>query len=273
MLTMTLNREKARIVKLEHEVNSLTKKLEEKQQNSTPTSSDRRSPFSTTAANRAPKSDKLMQKNTDLQQQINSLKNDNQKLKSIIQREVMGVDAISNTKQAEEFESTLEKMMNMASGDSSPTTESEKFSWRGRAQQIILLKAKIKELKRKYDGMNVPSETASVISIGSSNSAASSADVDDKSRRQLEKLEQKARVELSEMKREVMEKNEAIAELKMKIDALNARTRTLEKANQDYKTKLARLLEKTNTDNKLIEALKAELEKKVSSQCVLVMFY
>lgn len=257
---MTLNRERARIVKLEQDLNSLTKQLEEeKNKESTPRSSGRQSPLSTTgdASKTRTKTDKLIQKNTELQQQVNLLKSDNIKLKGIIQREVMGVEVLSNQKQIEEFENFLEKLMS----GSTDNSETGFYSWRGRAQQIILLKSKVKEWKRRYENASASPKSSTSSTTGS---MSSTFDVDDRNRQQLEKLEHKARVELAETKKEVVEKNEIIADFKLKVEALNARNRTLEKTIQDLKVKLGRVLEKTNTDNKLIEALQAELEKKVS---------
>jgi len=147
-LTMTLNREKARIVKLETEVASLKKQLEEERKEATtrPQSGARSPSLSDSSKQQRAKYDKLMQKNAELQQQITNLKNDYTKIKAILQREIVGNETNTIQKQ-QEFDALLEKLMN--------GTSDSQMSWRGRAQQIVLLKSQLKDMKRKYEGMPI----------------------------------------------------------------------------------------------------------------------
>jgi chromosome segregation ATPase len=251
---MSLNREKTKCAKLEQQLSMLQKQLEEKSKENSKMQSDAQFSISSNELIRSlrSKNDKLTQKNAELQQQIATIKSDYSKLKNVLQREIMGSDI--SQKQNEEFEALLEKIVNGTND-----LDSEKYSWRGRAQQIVLLKAKTKEWKRKYMSL-LSSSTESSLSTRSSSPLPT--DVDDKTRKQIEKLESKSRFELAELKKEVVEKNEQITEFKKKIEAMGARIKNLEKSNQEMKAKLSRVFLKSANDDKLIEALKSELEKK-----------
>eukprot|EP00607_Mallomonas_marina_P010710 CAMPEP_0182421090 /NCGR_PEP_ID=MMETSP1167-20130531/6309_1 /TAXON_ID=2988 /ORGANISM="Mallomonas Sp, Strain CCMP3275" /LENGTH=419 /DNA_ID=CAMNT_0024597867 /DNA_START=12 /DNA_END=1272 /DNA_ORIENTATION=+ len=127
--------------------------------------------------------------------------------------------------------------------------------WRGRAQQIIMLKNKIKRLE------------ASVAPTGAAVSAVRS-----KSGKQLSEIEQRAMDELADMSNDRQQAIEALTEehsrvleesqqLKQKLEAQKARIRILENDSSKQKNQIKVLLEKTTADDELVEALRAEQQE------------
>lgn len=91
-------------------------------------------------------------------------------------------------------------------------------------------------------------------------SASSVRNHDERHSALIERLERERR---EEREREIVEsrvKSEEIANLKLKLDASVARIKILEKATADSKAKMQILLDKSANDDKLIDALKAELD-------------
>jgi uncharacterized protein YukE len=162
-------------------------------------------------------------------------------------------------------------------------------TWKGRAQQIILLKSKVKELSKQLENQKglvfVPIITKS--SVLGSNTLSSSQDssfptviiptaststlnfstspnqdmFDDRNRTVIETLEKDKKADVVDLKKVLQTQADEIKEHKQRAEAVQARNRILEKSNSEYKTKVTRILEKTENDNKLIDAFKAELEK------------
>lgn len=146
-----------------------------------------------------------------------------------------------------------------------------KDTWKGRAQQIVLLKSKVKELQRQLE-MDKPKEvTAAAATVVASQAAAGEAlntslegdasqqqqrpaspativpatqtkevkSVDDKTFELLEKLDKETKLEVSELRKQVAQKMEELKQMKKKNEAASARIKILESSNADMKSKFA----------------------------------
>ncbi|KAF0971689.1 hypothetical protein FDP41_009912 [Naegleria fowleri] len=187
-----------------------------------------------------------------LREQGEKYKTENMKLRALIQKEV-GEDV------------QIDALLNNSEG------------FRGRAQQIYLLKIKVKDLQAKIDQMMQNPQTTSTgvsgspsvnlsslspnIETSSTISTLSSVSVDERQRKAIEKLEQERKAELFDLKKELSEKSEEIKQVKGKLEASIARCKNLEKSYNEMKAKQTRMLEKTENDNKYIALLKAELDQ------------
>jgi len=116
--------------------------------------------------------------------------------------------------------------------------------WRGRAQQIILLKNKVRELKKELGHSGANDTGRHELQY----------------RKNLQKLEDTRRKEKDSLARELSETNEEYRSLRMKYDANLSRKKIVESENRDLRQKLGVLLTKTQNDDKLIDALKRELQ-------------
>lgn len=120
---------------------------------------------------------------------------------------------------------------------------SNDLGWKGRQEQIVLLKEKIKELKQKLDGK---------------------VDMEIYQQRQIEsceKVSNNRRRDINEAQAEIQWHKDAAQQLKLKYDAALARIKCLEKEFRDMKTKLTKCIEKGEIDNDLIAALQAEIRR------------
>ncbi|KAJ3304653.1 Coiled-coil domain-containing protein 13 [Kappamyces sp. JEL0829] len=126
---------------------------------------------------------------------------------------------------------------------------------KGRAEQIVLLKDKIKDLSKKLLAASSRSPEAKSGAEGDHNG--------------IYRLELSKKKELDKANQELDAAKMECVELKKKNDALAARTkylsrtdcRILENANKDAKSKIGILLKKGSNDDHLIVALKSELNK------------
>ena len=188
-----------------------------------------------------------------LREQGEKYKSENLKLRGIIQKEVGD-------------EVTIDSLLNNTDG------------FRGRAQQIYLLKIKVKDLQKKLELLSSPNSSlqlnstvnttsgiASPTNVNttvelSSISTLSTASVDERQKKTLDKLGQEKKAEVHELKKEIAEKAEEIKSIQNKLEASTARCKILEKNFSEMRTKQARILEKCENDNKLITLLKSEVE-------------
>lgn len=125
--------------------------------------------------------------------------------------------------------------------------------WKGRAQQIAMLKDKVKEL--------VAAQACFL-----DDSASMLEKETEKRKSPIRKIEQSKRLELEKAQEELQAYRILNAELKKKHDAAASRSKYLEKNLQSLKTKLELLIEKTNKDDKLIKALQEEMELRRESR-------
>ncbi|CAK4082564.1 unnamed protein product [Aphanomyces euteiches] len=114
---------------------------------------------------------------------------------------------------------------------------------RGRAQQIVMLKAKVKKLEKELQTRAVP-DTG----------------VDAKAEMELQSLKVDKQKQLDQVTSDLNAFKEATDKLSRKYDAQKARVQVLEKEATKNKTKITLLLEKSKNDDALIDALQNELE-------------
>jgi hypothetical protein len=123
---------------------------------------------------------------------------------------------------------------------------------RGRAQQIIMLKAKVKKLEQ--DAM------AKVSTSSDTTPTTVASDVDQRAIQDLSlQHAQKQRVvdKLTSERDELLGRHQ---QLTKKFDALKSRTQILEKEKHDHKAKLQVLVDKSRNDDALVDALQRQLE-------------
>ena len=140
--------------------------------------------------------------------------------------------------------------------------------WKGRAQQISLLKDKLRESKRALEATrhnleNAPTMTMAEMQAQAAASAALAADrgyaLDEKNRKHLSEIGRDRRRETEELEAKVTQLQEQNAALKKKYDGASARVKNLEKDMKAMKGKVLLVLEKSGNDDKLIAALKQQV--------------
>jgi len=143
---------------------------------------------------------------------------------------------------------------------------SEENSWKGRAQQIEVLKSKVKDLQSKLStNMNVTStesvyDGGRIDTISMRSSAGMPGKADDR------------RKEMEVLKSQVENMKNENDNLQTKTKAANVRKTVLEHDVKDIKVEYEKnkkiLLEKSDNDDKYIQALKQEVEKLKNQQPV-----
>ncbi|RQM19847.1 hypothetical protein B5M09_000647 [Aphanomyces astaci] len=131
-------------------------------------------------------------------------------------------------------------------GDDVPLAEildGEGGGKRGRAQQIVMLKAKVKKLEKELQTRTAP-DTG----------------VDAKAEVELLALKADKQRQLDHVVADLDALKDANDKLSRKYDAQKARMHTLEKDAGKHKTKLAILLDKSHNDDSLIDALQHEMD-------------
>lgn len=130
-------------------------------------------------------------------------------------------------------------------------------NFRGRAEQISILKDKVRDLNGRllekgsnFEPVQVPR-----------NDRAKSGPI----QTGLHKVELSKRKESEKLSLELKNLREHLKDAKIKNEGLTARTKILEKNYKDTKSKMLLLLNKGESDDKLIQALQTELRKTRSS--------
>ena len=119
-----------------------------------------------------------------------------------------------------------------------------KGSWKGRAEQISLLKDKLRAS---------PAATPRVVSTGGS--------LAEKQRATLAAIESNRAADVDSLTTEVARLKEKMKEQKRRYDAATSRVKVLEVQVKKHKEHIQILLNKSTSDDQLIAALKAELAK------------
>lgn len=160
--------------------------------------------------------------------------------------------------------------------------------WRGRAQQIVMLKAKIKEFERQKSeltgsiagdnaevlsnpdtGGGSPSVTTGVYAASNApttrttmTTATGARDFDDVARQVIHAKEETRKLETRELQMRLKQKELDVEKEKTKADSIQARLQILERDNQHLRLCLSRIVEKTENDDRLIATYREELEQK-----------
>eukprot|EP01045_Picozoa_sp_COSAG04_P013655 COSAG04_NODE_980_length_9017_cov_64.916797_8_plen_620_part_00 len=141
--------------------------------------------------------------------------------------------------------------------------------WRGRAQQISMLKDKLRESKRALDATRTsvqgaaPTLTMAEMQAQAQASAALAQDpayaIDQKNRKHISELGRKGRRENEEMEARLQQALDAKDAQRQKYEGASARVKNLEKDMKAMKAKVLLVLEKSTNDDKLIAALKEQV--------------
>lgn len=131
---------------------------------------------------------------------------------------------------------------------------------RGRAQQIIMLKAKVKKLQA-----NLTAATASTAAPveGKSDAGGTTApalDVDDRAHKELANQAVHRQKQLDKLAAERDALQESAQQLSRKLEALKSRAQVLDKEKQDAKAKLQVLVDKSRTDDAFVDVLQRQVE-------------
>lgn len=234
-LSMNVSSLKAKVRKLEQdlETKSGTKAAAEATSSSGPVSSGGgdADTLAVQVAEWKNKFDSVLARFNDLQLQNTATRQENMKLRGLLQKET-GEDP--------------ETISRLVRGE----TESVSDSWRGRAQQLTLLRAKLERLQQELQqrdsdgGGSASAETASVPTVSP--------------KRAKERVEQRLE-EIASLSAQIAEKDAQIQQLREKVDGLKSRVVNLENYNGNLRSKLQILIGKADNDDKLIGALRREL--------------
>ena len=139
-------------------------------------------------------------------------------------------------------------------GDGATIDDAVNGNWRGRAQQIIMLKTKIKKLE------NHATSDSTIISTTTGISRRSH-DVDTKAEEELADMNSQRRQAVEAITEERFKLIEECKSLESKNKAQKARITTLEDSTVKQKQQLKVLVDKSDTDDQLIQALSQELQQ------------
>jgi hypothetical protein len=131
-------------------------------------------------------------------------------------------------------------------------------NWRGRAQQIIMLKTKVKKLETQL--MNNGGGDSTVITSTTAISKRTH-DVDSKAEEELADMNSQRRQAVEAITEERFKLLEECKNLEAKNKAQKARISTLEDSTVKQKQQLKVLVDKSDTDDQLIQALTQELQQ------------
>ncbi|KAE9118643.1 hypothetical protein PF010_g8135 [Phytophthora fragariae] len=130
-------------------------------------------------------------------------------------------------------------------------------SRRGRSQHIIMLKAKVKKLQAQL--ATVKPGTTSVTSQDSADSTTV-LDVDQRAQQDLSGQHIHRQKLLDQLTSQRDDLQERVHRLTRKFDALKARAQILDREKQETRNKFQVLVEKSRTDDALVDALQRQLE-------------
>ena len=256
-LTVSMEKEKSKVTKLAKEIERLQKQLTnakskgktaermlpaDKQQNSTSSS-----PALVAAENEI----KKLRRRTDaIRISRDKAKEDVRRVISVLRKEVgdsVNVDSV---------------LQGTFSGE----------GWRGRSQQIVMLRTKCKRLEKEiknlregeYGNSHRGGKGGRPLGISNSSTSIRSSsdgriDVDERATSQIKEMERNKLEAAETVARELGEMRKIAILQKEKIDGQKARLSNLSKDNKKMRGEIKVLLNKTGTDDKLIDALREEV--------------
>ena len=191
-----------------------------------------------------------------LQQQVDSarLKAEQSSLESKRLRRLL----IREVGEGPALDKVLESLhLHSGARNGSGDTTGELVGWRGRAQQILKLKAKVRELSRELDearqeGANGYTETPT---------KRRGLDVDSRAMEEVKYIERGRRHSMQKLVHEMEEVEERYTETRRKADASRARNKVLENDNKKMREQMKVLLSKTTNDDALVDALRREIKR------------
>jgi len=144
-------------------------------------------------------------------------------------------------------------------GDGISLEQAVDGGWRGRAQQIVMLKAKIKQLESNQGNAN-----ASTFSSGTrrgGRAGVETMDVDSKAEESLQEMSRERRQIVEALTEERIKLIESNQSLEKKNTAQKARIQILENEVRKIKENITVALDKSNNDDQLIEVLREEINR------------
>ena len=255
-LTVTMEKERSKVGKLAKEIERLQKEL--KSSKSKSKTANRMLPADT-KNNRNNNKDKASSK------ELAAAENEIKKLRR-------RTDAIRISRdKAKEDVRRVSNVLRKEVGDSINVdavlqgTMSEE-GWRGRSQQIVMLRTKCKRLEKEIKrlregdfGNERRGGKGMVKNTSSSTSLRSSFDVDERATNQIKEMERNKLEAAETVARELGEMRKIAILQKEKLDGQKARLSNLTKDNKKMRGEIKVLLNKTGTDDKLIDALREEV--------------
>lgn len=150
-------------------------------------------------------------------------------------------------------------------GDSVSVEKAVDGGWRGRAQQIIMLKSKIKRLEASTVWSSVSGVGGGPMAGGSHTGLGSSRhsrlDVDSQAESGLADMTSERKVAVDAIVEERGRLMEECQRLETKAQGQKARIRKLEEESQTHRQQLKIVLEKSETDDQLILGLRREMQR------------
>lgn len=160
--------------------------------------------------------------------------------------------------QATEENKKLLRALSNEVGDSVKAEEAIDGSWRGRAQQIIMLKAKVKNLTLATDNGNIllPSSSSRIPTAKLKKS-----DADTRAQEELVDMSQERKQAVESIIDQRDSLSKVAVHLEEKLLAYKARIKNIESDLLRQKQQIRTLLEVKDGDNELIEALQKEIQR------------
>lgn len=140
----------------------------------------------------------------------------------------------------------LEEILENASGTSGK---------RGRAQQIVMLRAKVKKLEQELSRVAAATTDAS-----SSSTATGPMDADDRAQKDLVGQQVHRQKQIDRLAQELEDVQNKLHQTTKRYDAVKSRAQILEKEKHEAKSKLQVLVDKSKNDDALIDALHRQLD-------------
>ncbi|KAG5482860.1 hypothetical protein LSCM1_06892 [Leishmania martiniquensis] len=226
------------------------------------------------------------------------MQRENAALRTLIQREV----GLRDDKM--DVDSLLRRAASAlgSNGGSAATTVGSKAAcgsdgggWRGRAEEIVLLKGQLKDAQRELDKvaaaqgshgggeddvetrtepLSLPDSVRAFLGAGADPAAEARSvattttvqtrrphhDVDDDARDRLNAMQQQRAAQLRQLTADLAQQQAQLNEERMKSSALQARVKTMSSELKTLRSYVDTILEKSSTDNELVEAYKTELK-------------
>ena len=148
-------------------------------------------------------------------------------------------------------------------GDGVSTEQAVDGGWRGRAQQIVMLKSKIKRLEAAatWSGVSGVGGGPMTGHTGLGSSRHSRLDVDSQAESGLAEMTSERKVAVDAIVEERGRLMEECQRLETKAQGQKARIRKLEEESQTHRQQLKIVLEKSETDDQLIVGLRREIQR------------
>lgn len=150
---------------------------------------------------------------------------------------------------AQEEVKKLQRVLIKEVGEGTSAAQVTDEGWKGRAQQIVMLKAKVKRLEA--EALETPSSKLPL---------RRRLDVDSKAEQGLQDMQEEKLHALDALIREKAALMEEAAKLRDRLDGSRARIQTLTAEGSKLKESLKVMIEKTESDDQLIDALKEEVQ-------------